>query len=84
MGFNFDKEPIYDIEGSFQRTRVEFSSLEEWYSCTYDLDAWQPDDDMVIDLFHPFEDGLSQYTHDDFQSSLGSCDLYPFGDSNLF
>jgi hypothetical protein len=45
---------------------------------------WQPDDDMVTDLFHQFEDDLSQYTHDDFQSSFESCDAYPFGDSILF
>jgi hypothetical protein len=39
---------------------------------------------MVTDLFHPFEDDLSQYTHDDSQPSLESCDEYPFGDSDLF
>jgi hypothetical protein len=84
VGFNFDKEPIYDIEGAPQEKRVELTPLEEWSSCAYDLDAWQPDDDMVIDLFHPVEDDLSPYTHDDFRSSLVSCDSCPFEDSNLF
>jgi hypothetical protein len=46
--------------------------------------AWKLDDDMVTNLFHPFEDDLSQYTHDDSQPSLESCDEYPFGDSDLF
>jgi hypothetical protein len=82
--FIFYRDPIYDIEGSSQEKRVELSSSEDWSSCVYDSDAWQPDDDMVTYLFHPFEDDLSQYTHDDFQSSLGSCDSYPFGDSDLF
>jgi hypothetical protein len=39
---------------------------------------------MVTDLFHPFEDNLSQYAHDDSQPSLESCDEYPFGDPGLF
>jgi hypothetical protein len=33
-----------------------------------------PDDDMVTDLFRPFEDDLSQHFQDDFRSFLGSCD----------
>jgi hypothetical protein len=47
------------------------------------LDAWKPDDDLVINLFHPFEEDLSPYTHDDFQPFLKSYDEYPF-DSNFF
>jgi hypothetical protein len=39
---------------------------------------------MVTDLFHPFEDYLSLYTHDDFQSSLGSYNSYYFKDVGLF
>jgi len=39
---------------------------------------------MITYLFHSFEDDLSPYTHDDFQSSLRSCDSYPFRDSYLF
>jgi hypothetical protein len=39
---------------------------------------------MIIDLFHPFKDDLSQHFQGDFQSSLGSCDANPFGDADLF
>jgi hypothetical protein len=53
MGFTFDRDPIYDIEGGSQEKRDELSSSEDWSSCAYDSDAFQPDDDMVIDLFHP-------------------------------
>jgi hypothetical protein len=38
---------------------------------------------MVTDLFHSFEDDLSQYTKDKFQSSLRSCDACPFENSVL-
>jgi hypothetical protein len=39
---------------------------------------------MVTHLFHPFEEELSPYTQDEFQSSLGSYDACPFGNSYLF
>jgi hypothetical protein len=39
---------------------------------------------MVTDLFRPFVDDLSQHTQGDLQSSFGSCDTYPFGDTDLF
>jgi hypothetical protein len=32
----FDRDPIYDIEGSSQAKGVEVSSSEEWYPCMYD------------------------------------------------
>ena len=38
-------------------------------------------DDMVTDLFCPFEDDLSQHTQTDLHSSFGT---YPFGDVDLF
>jgi hypothetical protein len=82
--FIFDRDPIYDIEGSSQAKGVELSSSEDWSSCVYDSDVWKPDDDMVTYLFHPFEDDLSQHFQGDFQSSLGSCDADPFGDADLF
>jgi hypothetical protein len=80
----FYGDPIYDIEGSSQEKEFELSSSEDWSSCVYDSDVWQPDDDMVTYLFHPFEDDLSQHTQGDLQSSFGSCDAYPFGDTYLF
>jgi hypothetical protein len=79
--FSIDRDPIYDIEGSSQAEGVEFSSSEEWSSYVYDSDVWQPGDDMVTDLFFPFEDDLSQHTQSDLQSSFGA---YPFEDADLF
>jgi hypothetical protein len=38
----------------------------------------QPDDDMVTDLFHPFEDDPMQHFQDDFRPSLVSYDAYLF------
>jgi hypothetical protein len=38
---------------------------------------------MVTNLFHPFGDDMSPYSHDDFRSSFGSCNAYPFGDLDL-
>jgi hypothetical protein len=35
---------------------------------------------MITDLF---EDDRSRHFQDDFQSSLGTCDLYLFGDADL-
>jgi hypothetical protein len=57
---------------------------EDYISQVSDPYIWNPDDDVVTNLFHPFEDDLSQYTHDEFQLSLGSSDAYPFGDSDVF
>jgi hypothetical protein len=39
---------------------------------------------MVIDLFHPIEDKMSQFTHDDSQPSLENCDDYFSSDLGLF
>jgi hypothetical protein len=60
---NFDRDPIYDIEGSSQAEGV--SSSEEWSSYVYDSDILQPGDDMATYLFCPFEDDLSQHTQSD-------------------
>ena len=48
----FDRDPIYDIEGSSKEKGVEVSSSEDWYSCMYDLYVWNLGDDMVTNLFH--------------------------------
>jgi hypothetical protein len=82
--FIFYRDPIYDIESSSRAKGFELSSSEDSFSCVYDSDVWQPDDDMVTDLFCPFEDDLSQHTQGDLQSSFGSCDAYPLGDADLF
>jgi hypothetical protein len=82
--FIFYRDPIYDIEVGSRAKGIELSSPGNWSSLAHDSDSWQPDDDMITNLFHPFEDDLSPYTHDDSQSSLQSCHSYPFGDSDLF
>jgi hypothetical protein len=56
----FDRDPIYEIEGSSPVEGV--SSSKEWSSYIYDLDVWQCCDDMVTYFFRPFEDDLSQHT----------------------
>jgi hypothetical protein len=47
----FDRDPIYDIEGSPQEKGFELSSSEDYFSCIYDSYVWEPDDDMITDLF---------------------------------
>jgi hypothetical protein len=78
--FIIDRDPIYEIEGGSQEEGVEVTYLEDWSSSMYDSDIWKPDDDLIIDLF---EDDRSQHFQDDFQSSLGTCDAYHFGDAYL-
>ena len=73
--FNFDGDPIYDIEGSTQEKGFELSSSDDYFSCIYYSYFWQPDDDMIMNLF---EDGKSCNFQDDFQSSLETCDAYIF------
>jgi hypothetical protein len=75
---SFDGDPIYDIEGCFQIKNIELLPLEQPYVIVNDSDVWQHEDDMITDLFQPPRDDLLQYSHDDFQSYLGSGDIYPF------
>jgi len=75
----FDRDPIYDIEGSSNEERV--SSLEEWSSYIYDSDVSHPSGDMITYFFFPFEDDLSQHTQSDLRSSFGT---YPFSDEDFF
>jgi hypothetical protein len=49
--FTFDKDPIYDIEGNSQTKGVELLYSEDWSSCAYDSDAWNPGNDMITYLF---------------------------------
>jgi hypothetical protein len=58
----FYGDPIYNVEGSSQAKEFELSYSEDWYSCVYDSDVWQPDDDMITYLLCPFEDDLLQHT----------------------
>jgi hypothetical protein len=52
--FIVDRDPIYEIEGSSQAEGAEIPSSKDLPPCMYDLDVWQPSDDMVIDLLCPF------------------------------
>jgi hypothetical protein len=36
----FDRDPIYDIEGSPQEKGFELSSSEDYFSCVYDSYVW--------------------------------------------
>jgi hypothetical protein len=62
--FFFVRDPIYCIEGGSRTKGIELSSPGNWPSLAHDLYSWNIDDDMIMDLFHPFEDDLSPYTHD--------------------
>jgi hypothetical protein len=59
--FIIDRDLIYDIEGISQAEGVEISSSEDWPPCMYDSDIWHPSDEIVTDLFCPFEDELSRH-----------------------
>jgi hypothetical protein len=56
--FGFDKDPIYDIEGSFQIKNAEIFPLEDCFSYVDDPNTWQTNDDMITYFFHPPGDGL--------------------------
>jgi hypothetical protein len=66
--FTFDEDPIYDVEGIPQ--------TNNWSSCIYDSDVWDGDGYMIIDLFHPFEDDLTQHFQDDFQPPYSDFDRH--------
>jgi hypothetical protein len=50
----FYRDPIYYMKGSSRVKGVELSSSENWSSCAYDSNFWDLNDNMVMDLFHPF------------------------------
>jgi hypothetical protein len=75
--FIIDRNPIYDIKGSSQAKGVEMSFSEDRPPCMYDSYVWKPSDDMVTNLFFPFDDDLSEH---DIHSSFGT---YPFKDANF-
>jgi hypothetical protein len=57
----FYGDPIYDIGGGSCAKRIQLEYPGKWSSLAYDSYAWRPDVDMIIDLFRPFEDDLSQH-----------------------
>jgi hypothetical protein len=76
----FYRDPVYDIEGNPQEKGFELSFSEDYFSCIYDSYVWKPDDDTIANLL---EDDQSRHFYNDFQSSLGTCDAYLFGDADL-
>jgi hypothetical protein len=54
--------PFTTLRVALKKKGFEFSSSEDWSSCMYDSYVWKPSDDMVTNLFFPFEDDLSQHT----------------------
>ena len=42
----YDGDPIYDIEGHFQKLPLKLS-----YEATHNFDIWQQGDDVVADVF---------------------------------
>jgi hypothetical protein len=66
--FTFDGDPTYDVEGNPQ--------TKDWSPCIYDSDVWDDDSDMLIGLFHPFKDDLTQCFQDDFQPSCSDFDRH--------
>jgi len=75
--FIFYGDPIYDIEGTYGIKDTESISSEDLFLQPDGPYMCQPDD-MVIDLFPPFEDDLTQHFQSDFRPSLLSYD------ANLF
>jgi hypothetical protein len=65
----YDEDPIYDIEGHFQKFPLPFS-----HEFTNKLDIWQQGHDMVTNLFQTPKDDLVLYSPNDFWSYLEDFD----------
>lgn len=63
---NFNRDPIYDIEGGFRVDNDKLIPSECLSTFLYGLDVSQHDDDMVTDLFRPPKDEWLQHTYVDF------------------
>jgi hypothetical protein len=75
----YDRDPIYNIEGRFQRLPLPLSR-----EVTNRLDIWQQGHDMVTNLFQTPKDDLMLCSPDHFRSYLEDFDEYPFEHSDLF
>jgi hypothetical protein len=73
--FIFYGDPIYDIEGTSQIKDTESISSEDLFLQPDGPYMCQPND-MVTDLFHPFEDDLTQRFQDDFQPPYSDFDRH--------
>jgi hypothetical protein len=75
----YDGDPIYDIEGHFQKLPLQLS-----YEVTNSFDIWQQGDDMITNLFQTPKDGLVICSSNDFWSYLEDFDEYSFEQLDLF
>ena len=76
MGFGFFYgDPIYDLEGTSRIKDMEIISLEDFFLQPDGPYMCQPDD-MVTDMFHPFENDLTQCFQDDFQPPYSDFDRH--------
>jgi hypothetical protein len=62
---------------------TESTSSEDFFLHSGGPYMFQPNDDMVIDLFYPFEDDPTRHFQDEFWPSLVSCDPYLFHEDFL-
>jgi hypothetical protein len=69
----YDGDPIYDIEGHFQKFSLQLS-----YEVTNNFDIWQHGDDMITNLFQIPKDDLVLCSPSDFWSYLEDFDEYSF------
>jgi hypothetical protein len=75
----YDGDPIYDIEGHFQKLPLPLS-----HEVTNKLDIWQQGHDMVTNLFQTPKDDLVLYSPNDFRSYLEDFDDYSSEHLDLF
>jgi hypothetical protein len=73
-----NEDPIYDIEGHFQKFPLQLS-----YEVT-NFDNWQQGDGMITNLFQTPKDDLVLYSPSDFRSYLEDFDDYSFEHLDLF
>jgi hypothetical protein len=73
--FIFDEDPIYDIEGTSHIKDIEIISSKYFFLHPDGPSMYQPND-MVIGLFHQFEDELTLHFQDDFQPSYSDLDKH--------
>jgi hypothetical protein len=73
--FIFYRDPIYDIEGTYQIKDIEIISSEDLFLQS-DGPYMCQSDDMVTYLFHPFEGDLTQCYQDDFQPPCSDFDRH--------
>jgi hypothetical protein len=74
-----DGDPIYDIEGDFQKLPLQPS-----YEATTSFDIWRQGDDVVANDYQSPKGDLALCSHNDFWSYLEDFDYYSSKNLNLF